>query len=338
MKIDRFSIFRRSDFRLGITLLGLAFAFITLAAMQQTALAGEAYPSRPVRLVVPTGAGGITDILARALAAKMSENMGQQVIVDNRTGAGGIIGTQIVANAAPDGYTLVLVFPSYPVNPSLYAKLPYDTIKDFAPISMIGGLTLSLIVSANFPGKNLADLIKMAKDNPGKLNYGSVGKGSLGHLGAELFLVTTGVRITQIPYKSAPQVATALIAGDISLFFSTPNTAVPLIKAGKIRALGVSSKNRLDILPDVPAIGEVVPGYEVLGWNGILAPAGTPAPIINRLHGEIVKALNDPPMIALFKRNGVDPIGNTPQQFAEIIRADIDKWTRVLRAAGIQPE
>lgn len=308
---------------------------MALASGLNPVAAADDYPNRPIRLIVPVGAGGITDILARSVATKLWEGLGQPMFVENKPGAGGIIGSDLVAKAPPNGYTLLMVFPSYPVNPSLYAKLPYDTIRDFAPIAMLGSLKLSLIVNAAFPAKNLQELISMAKDRPGHLNYGSVDVGSLGHLGAELFLSMTGVRITQIPYKSAPQAAVALMAGEISLFFSTPNTAVPQIKAGKIRALGVSSKSRLAILPDVPAIAEVVPGYEVIGWNGILAPAGTSGAVIDRLNGEIVKVLRQPEIATLFSSNGVEPIGNTPQQFGEIIRADVEKWARVIRDAGI---
>ena len=314
-----------------VALLGLAF-------MATFAMSAETYPSRTIRLVVPAGAGGITDILGRAIAAKLSESMGQPMVVENKPGASAIIGTEFVAKSPPNGYTLLMFFPPHPVNPSLYAKLPYDTVKDFAPITMLGSVKLSLIVNAAFPAKDLNELIKLAKESPGKLNYGIVDKGSLGHLGAELFLSMTGTRIAQIPYKGAPQAAAAVLSGDIALFFSTPNTAVPLIKAGKIRALGVSSRMRLDILPGVPAISEVIPGYEVLGWNGIVAPAGTPSQVIDLLHSEIVKSLKLSDMVSLFDKNGVDTVGNTPQQFAAIIKADIEKWARVLKDAGIKPE
>jgi len=314
-----------------LALLGLAF-------LAPLAISAELYPNRTIRLIVPAGAGGITDILARAVAAKMTEGMAQPIVVENKPGASAIIGTEFVAKSPPNGYTLLMFFPPHPVNPSLYAKLPYDTVKDFAPITMLGSVKLSLIVNSSLPAKDLNELIRMAKDSPGKLNYGIVDKGSLGHLGAELFLSMTGTRMAQIPYKGAPQAAAAVLSGDIALFFSTPNTAVPLIKAGKIRALGVSSKMRLDILPGVPAISEVLPGYEVLGWNGIVAPAGTPSQVIDLLQSEIVKSLKLPDMVTLFDKNGVDTVGNTPQQFAAIIKADIEKWARVLKDAGIKPE
>ncbi len=302
------------------------------------AATAENYPARPIRIVVPTGAGGITDILARIVGQRLGEGLGQPVIVDNRPGASGIVGSDIVAKSTPDGYTLLMVYPSHPVNPSLHAKMPYDTVRDFAPITMVSAVTLVLIVNAAFPAKNLQELIAMAKEQPGRLNYGSVGSGSLGHLGAELFRSLARVNLTHVAYKGAPQVTTALLSGEVSIFFDTPITVLPQVKAGKIRALGVSTKTRLAVLPDVPPIADAVPGYEVLGWNGILAPAGTPQAIIERVNAETVKVLRTPAVIALLATHGVDPIGNTPQQFSAIVRADLGKWAKVIKEAGIKAD
>jgi tripartite-type tricarboxylate transporter receptor subunit TctC len=226
-----------------ISLTGLALCAQCFPIAQ--AAAAENYPARPIRIVVPTGAGGITDILARIVGQRLGEGLGQPVIVDNRPGASGIVGSDIVAKSTPDGYTLLMVYPSHPVNPSLHARMPYDTVRDFAPITMVSAVTLVLIVNAAFPAKNLQELIAMAKEQPGRLNYGSVGSGSLGHLGAELFRSLAGVNITHVAYKGAPQVATALLSGEVSIFFDTPITVLPQANAGKVRALGASTKTRL---------------------------------------------------------------------------------------------
>jgi len=301
--------------------------------------AADAYPSRPIRLVVPTGAGGVTDILARVVSDKLRGALGQQIVVDNRGGAGGVIGSDIVAKAPPDGYTLLMVFPSHPVNPSLVRNMPFDTVRDFAPITMVGTVTQVLIVHPSFPARSVRELIAYARERPGQLNFGTVGRGSLGFLSAELFASMAGVRMVHVAYKGAPQVMTALIGGEIQIYFNVPITSLPQIKAGKVRALGVSTKSRLAIMPDVPTIAESgVPGYEVVGWNGILAPAKTPRPIIARLHDEIVKILRSPDVVESLTAQGVDPIGNTPEEFAAIVRFDVAKWARVLKNAGVTPD
>ncbi len=310
----------------------------SLIGFAHTAVA-QTYPNKPIRIVVPAGAGGITDLLARIVAQKLGENLGQQVLVDNRVGASGIVGTEIVAKSAPDGYMLLMVYPSHPANPSLFAKMPYDTVNDFSPITMVSGVRLVLTVTHALPAKSVKELIALAKSQPGTLNYGSTGKGSLGHLAAELFRSMSGAQITHVPYKGAPQVITALISGEVGMFFDPPITAVPQVKAGKTRALGVSTKTRLAVLPEVPTIHEAgVPGFEVIGWNGILAPANTPRPIIDRLHAEIVKVLRTPDVVERFTQNGADIIANTPAEFAAIVKADVAKWAKVIQSAGIRPE
>jgi tripartite-type tricarboxylate transporter receptor subunit TctC len=311
------------------------------SAVAQTAATGSAgaYPSKPIRIIVPAGAGGITDLLARIVGQKLAENVGQQVLIDNRVGASGIVGSEIVAKAPPDGYLLLMVFPSHPANPSLFAKMPYDTVNDFAPITMVSGVQLVLTVTQSLPAKSVKELIVLAKSNPGVLNYGTTGKGSLGHLAAELFRSMSGAQITHVPYKGAPQVITALISGEIGMFFDPPITAVPQVKAGKTRALGVSTTKRLAVLPDVPTVAEAgVPGFEVLGWNGILAPAATPKPIIDKLHAEIIKVLRSPDIVERFTQNGAQIIANTPTEFSAIVKADVAKWAKVIQSAGIRPE
>lgn len=318
--------------------LNALLATLLLTAVPVGAGAAEPYPVRPIRIVVPTGAGGITDLLARIVAQKLGDNLGQQLLVDNRPGASGIVGSEIVAKATPDGYTLLMVFPSHPVNLHLYPKLPYDTVKAFAPVTMVGQVVMVMLVNPSIAAKSVREFIDLTKAKPGQINFGSVGKGSLGHLSAELLRSLSGASITHVAYKGVPQVMGALVAGEVSLFFDPPITAMPQVKAGKVRALGVTTKNRLALLPDVPAIAETVPGYEVIGWNGILAPAGTPASVIDRLNAEIVKVLRSPDILEKLAQQGVEPVGNTPSAFAQIVRADIDKWGKVIREAGIRAD
>ena len=301
--------------------------------------AADSYPARPIRLVVPTGAGGITDILARMIGQKLGERLGQQVIIDNRDGANGVVGSQLVATAPPDGHTLLMVYPAHPVNPSLIAKMPYDTVKAFAPITMVSAIGLLLVVNPSLPVKSVRELIAYSKQRPGQLNYGAVGTGSLGQLGAELFRSQTGADITHVAYKSAPQIFTALLGGEISIYFvTTISIAVPLVQAGKVRALGVSSPQRLKLLPDIPAIADTVPGFEVRGWNGILAPAGTPRPVITTLNREIARIVHSPEFGERLASEAAVPIGNTPEEFDAIIRADIAKWAKVIKDAGIRSD
>ncbi|MBI3938982.1 MAG: tripartite tricarboxylate transporter substrate binding protein [Betaproteobacteria bacterium] len=315
----------------------LIFAAVLLLISGAGVDAAESYPARPIRLVVPSGAGGITDILARIIAQKVTDNLGQQVVVDNRPGASGIVGSQIVAKATPDGYTLLMVFPSHPVNPSLVPKMPYDTVRAFAPITMVSAVSSVLIVGADSPAKSARDLIAMARERPGRMNFGSVGRGSLGHLSAELLRSMTGVNITHVSYKGSPQVLSALLAGEINLYFiASAGTVVPLAKAGRVRPLAVTTKERLPILPEVPPVAEAVPGYEARGTNGILAPAGTPRAVINRLHREIVRIVRSPEFVEQLTAQGATPVGSTPPEFGAAIRADIEKWAKVIKEAGIR--
>jgi tripartite-type tricarboxylate transporter receptor subunit TctC len=301
--------------------------------------AAEKYPSRPVRIIIPSGAGGVTDILGRVIAPKLTVGLGQQVVVDNRPGASGIVGSQIVAKAAPDGYTLLMVFPSHPVNASLYRDIPYDTVKAFAPITMVSAVSPVLIVNSHFPARSVQELISIAREKPGQLNHGSVGSSSMGHLGAELFRSMAGIKITFVTYKGAPQSLTALLSGEIQFYLiGSAGTAAAQVKAGRVRALGVGAKQRIAVLPDVPPIADTLPGYEARGWNGILAPAGTPRPVIDRLHRELVKIVRSPEFAQVLTNEGATPGGNTPAEFDAIIRADVKKWAKVITDAGIRPE
>ena len=309
-----------------------ALAAVASLVVSPLSRAAEAYPSRPIRLVVPTGAGGNTDVFARVIAEKLRDSLGQAVIVDNRPGASGIVGSDIVAKAMPDGYTLLMAFPSHPVNPSLHKDLPYDTVKDFAPITMVTSVTQVLVVNPKLPVQSVKDLIAQAKEKPGTFNHGVVGSGSLGDLCARTLTAMTGAPLTQVPYKGAPQIVTAIIAGEIQIYFSAPVAVLSQIKGGRVRALGVSTRKRLAVLPDVPTIAESgVPGFEVVGWNGVLAPAKTPRPIVERLNHEIVRILRQPEVEASVTAQGIEPIGNTPEEFSRVLRADVEKWAKILK-------
>jgi tripartite-type tricarboxylate transporter receptor subunit TctC len=305
-------------------------------ALSSQALAQD-YPTRTIKMIVPTGVGGITDILARLVGKSISEQLGQAVIIDNRTGAGGILGTRAAAQADPDGYTLLMVFPSHAANPALYIKLPYDSEKDFAPISMVTKVSEILLVPNSSPAKSIPEFIALARKE--QLNYASVGVGSLAHLATELFLSTAGVKMTHIPYRGVPQAQQAVMTGEVAAFFDTPITALPQIRAGAVRALGISTRKRLDVEPELPTIAESgLPDYEVTGWNGVLAPANTPRPIIDKLNKAIVEALKTPEIEKLLREQGLEPAGNSPEEFAAVMHSDIAKWIRVTREAGIQPQ
>src|SRR3954452_22507660 len=262
-------------------LLGLMLALPAAAAQAQD------YPNRTIKIIVPTGAGGITDILARLVGKSLSEQFGQPVIIDNRTGAGGTIGTRAVAQAEPDGYTLLMAFPSHAANPAFYASLPYDSEKDFVPISMVTRVSEILLVPNSSPAKSVKELVDLARKE--QLNYASVGVGSLAHLATELFLNTARIKMTHIPYRGVPQAQQAVMTGEVALFFDTPITALPQIRAGTVRGLGISTARRLAVAQDIPTIAEAGGfDYEVTGWNGVLAPAGTPRPIVEKLNKTIV--------------------------------------------------
>jgi tripartite-type tricarboxylate transporter receptor subunit TctC len=318
-----------------------AYVLALLAALapSASALGAEAYPARPIRMIIPAGAGGVTDILGRVIAQKLSESLGQQVIVDNRPGASGVVGSQIVAKATPDGYTLLMVFPSHTVNPSLYRDIPYDTLKAFAPITMVSSVAPVLIVGSQSPARSMQDLIRLAKAKPGALNHGSVGSGSMGSLAAELLGSLAGIKFTQVAYKGSPQALTALISGELDFYLiGSVGTAAAQVKAGRVRALGVGAKERVPALPEVAPIADTVPGYEARGWNGIFATAGTPKPIIDRLNREIVRIVRSPEFGQILTREGATAVGNTPAELDAVVRADLAKWAKIIRESGIKAQ
>ena len=298
--------------------------------------AGEVYPNKPVRLVVPFGAGGTGDILARVIGQHLSTGLGQQVVIDNRPGAGGNIGADVVAKAAPDGYTLLLAANStHGANVSLYKKMPFDPVKDFAPVTLLASVSNLLLVHPSVPANSIKELIALAKSKPGQLNFASSGNGTSTHLAGELFKSMAGVDIVHIPYKSGAPAVTDLLSGHVTMLFNSTLAVLPHVKAGKLKALGISSVYRSPVLPEMPTIAESgLPGFEVTAWFGILAPAGTPKEIIHRLHAEIVKVLRLPEVKARLSDQGAEPVGNTPERFAAYIQAEIAKWAEVVKVSG----
>ncbi len=311
-----------------------AVAAVTVAA---SALAqAPAYPSKPIRLVVPFPPGGATDILARDVAQRLTEAWGQSVVVDNRPGAGGNIGTELVAKAAPDGYTLEMgTVGTHAINASLYAKMPYDPVKDFAPVILVAGVPNVLVVNPSLPVNSVAELIAYAKANPGKLNFASSGNGTSIHLSGELFKVMAGVQMVHVPYKGSAPAVQDLIAGQVQLMFDNLPPSLPQIRAGKLRALAVTSATRAPALPDVPTIAEAgLPGFEASSWFGILAPAGTPPAIVAKLNTEIGKWLATPEAQEKLRSQGASPAGGSPEDFAKHIAAETTKWAKVVKDSG----
>jgi tripartite-type tricarboxylate transporter receptor subunit TctC len=311
---------------------------ILMAAALSAALPAFAqpYPTRPIRLIVHSSPGGSSDILGRLVAQRLGETLGQQVVVENRAGASGIIGVEVAAKSPPDGYTLLITQTSLAINPSMFAKIPYNAQRDLAPITQIVSGPNVLVVHPSVPARSVKQLVALAKRRPEALVIGSPGQGTSPHLSAELFNILAGVKMEQVQYKGAGQGMIGLLSGEVALMFPTTPTAMPYIKAGRLRALGVTTASRTHALPEVPSIAEAgVPGYESTQWFGILAPAGTPRPIIDRLNqeiGRIMQALKD-----RLANEGMEVVTGTPEQFAAHIRAETEKWAKVIKTMGIRP-
>jgi tripartite-type tricarboxylate transporter receptor subunit TctC len=299
----------------------------------------QAYPVKPVRIVVPFAPGGSTDVTARLIAQKLTDAWRQQVIVDNRAGAGGNIGAEAVARAAPDGYTLLLATTGVmAINHRLYRALPYDASKDLAPVTQIGALPLILIVHPSLPARSVKDLIAIARRKPGELSYASSGIGSATHMTTELFRMMAGVDIVHVPYKGSGQAMTDLVSGQVGVAFDQITSSLPQVQAGKLRALAVTSARRFPSVPDLPTVAEAgVAGYESVSWNGIAAPAAAPRDIVNRVQAEVARAIQAPDMKERFLKDGIEGIGSTPEEFAAHIRTERAKWEKVVDKAGIKP-
>jgi len=315
-------------------------AALALVALAPAISLAQGYPTKPVRLVVPFPAAGTTDILARAAAQKLSETWNQQVIVDNRPGAGGNIGSELVAKAPHDGYTLLMgTVGTHAINASLYPKMPYDNVKDFAPIILVAGVPNVLVVNPSLPVNSVQELIAYAKANPGKLNFASSGSGTSIHLSGELFKTMTGVQMTHVPYKGSAPALTDLMGGSVQLMFDNLPSSLAFIKAGKLRALAVTSATRSPALPDVPTVAESgVPGFEASSWFGLLAPAGTPNDIILKVNADTQRWLASPDAKEKLQAQGAAAAGGTPEDFAKHIQAETAKWARVVKESGAKVE
>ncbi len=312
---------------------------VSLFATVSLAAGAQAYPSKPVKIVVPYPPGGFNDTLGRTLAAKFQDAWGQPVVVENKPGANTVIGVDHVAKAAPDGHTLLVVAFPFSVVPSLVKSLPYDTLRDFAPVILAATSPNLLVVNPQLPVKNVAELVALAKSKPEGLSYASTGNGSSNHISMELFKSLAGVKITHIPYKGSAPAVTDLLGGQVMVMFDNAPNVLPQVKAGRLRALATSGAQRTSRAPELPTVAEAgVPGYELMVWFGLVAPAGTPREIVQKLNAEVTKILAMPDVRERFLAQGVEPVGSTPEQFGEHIRAQMAKWSRVVQEAGVKAE
>ncbi len=316
----------------------LIWAGIDAAHAQRGAAAAE-YPTRPVRFIVPFAPGGGTDIVARAVAQKLTEVWGQQVVVDNRGGAGTVIGTELGARAPPDGYTILMGTTTLAINPGVRSKLPYDTLKDLVPVTQTAFQTYILAVHQSVPARDVKEFIALAKARPHMLNFGSPGTGTGSHLAGELFKAMSGTDLVHVPYRGSGPALSDLLGGQIQFIFGTILSTFPHVRAGRLRALGVSGVKRASALPEVPTIAEAgVPGYSATSWNGVLTPAGVPQPILRKLNADIVKVMHGAEVRERLAGDGAEPVGNSAQEFGAFIRSEIEKWTKVVKAANIRVE
>jgi len=308
---------------------------VAIAASMTDACAQSGYPSRSIRFIVPYPPGGPTDLMARSMSGRLSEALGQTVVVDNRAGAGGNVGAEIAAKSPPDGYTLLMgAISTHSINASLYTRLAFDPVKDFAPITQASIIPLVINAHPSLPVANVKDLIALAKKNPGQLSYGSSGNGGGTHLAGELFKMMTVTNLQHVPYKGLNPATIDVIGGNIPLVFNDLTTAIQPYKAGRIKILGVSTVKRVPQIPEVATIDETVPGYEAYTWFGVLVPAGTPQPIVDRLSRESMKILQSEEIKKRFAEVGAEPVGNSPQQFADFMAAETVKWAKVVKASG----
>ena len=330
----------RMTSNIGLGVSALAASVLLSVGVASPALA-QGFPTKPVKIVATFEPGGASDILARLIAPKLSETLGQSVLVENRPGAGGNIGTDYVAKSAPDGHTLVMGYiGTHAVNPTLYPKIPFDAVKDFAPVAFVASIPSALVVHPSVAAKSVGELIALAKSRPGQLNYGSGGAGTAPHLAAELFKTIAGVDIVHVPYKGSGPAVTDLLGGQISLMFNTMIQTIPHVQSGKLRALAVTSAKRSNAMPELPTLAESgLPGYAMVGWFGVLAPAGTPKDVVNRLNVEILKILNQADVKERLAKLGSEPTDIvTPEQFGDYIKMELTKWEKVIKSSGMRIE
>ena len=310
-----------------------------LAALMACAAAAQPFPSKPVKIIVPSAPGDGSDILARAIAQKLTERWGQTVIVENRPGAGGVIGTEAAAKSPADGYTVIMGNAgSHAINQALYAKLPYDVVRDFAPITLVASAPNVFVVNPAVPANTVAEFLALAKKEPGQYAFASGGNGSSAHLNGEMLKAFAGVELTHVPYKGASPAITDVIAGQVPLMIGNLPPILPHIKSGKLRALGVTTATRFAATPDLPPIAETVPGYESLAWFGLFAPAATPKELVNKWHADVVAVLALPDIRDRVVQLGFQAVGNTPEAYAALIRNDIAKWQRVVKVSGAKAD
>ena len=322
--------------RFAAVLAAVCFLAPSAAAAQG---APDPYPAKPVRIIIGLAPGGGTDIQARLFAQKLSEGFGRSFVVENRTGAGGTVAYALIAKSPPDGYTLLGATSGYTITPSVYSKLPYDPIKDFAPISLVAQAPFLLLTHPALPVRSVKDLLALARAKPGVLDCGSAGHGSSTHMAFELFKSLSGAKITHIPYKGTGPALIDGIAGQVHMLFGNVLSTMTHVKAGRLRALAVTTARRSTVLPELPTVAEAgVPGYEDTTWFGMIAPAGTPPAIINRLNAELIKAARSAEVVERLAPDGGEPVGNSPEQFAQLINAEIERWRKVVKSAGIKPE
>jgi tripartite-type tricarboxylate transporter receptor subunit TctC len=316
-----------------------AIAVAAFIALFHTAAYSQPYPARPIRLVVAQSVGGNADFVSRNYAQRLAERFGRQIVVDNRPGGGGVIATEIVAHALPDGYTLLVAPTQHAINPSLHSKLPYDPVRDFAPISLLGMSAAVVVVTPSLPARNIAELIALAKSRPGKLHFASSGTAAATHLAGELFKALAGVNVIHVPYKGAPPALVDLASGQVEMMFASPPSAMPLVRSGRVRAIATTGAKRAAYLPDVPtAIESGLPGYETGSWQALFAPAHTPPAVVDRVYREVADIARQPEMRDRLAADGSEPIGSTPRELAEHIRAEMARYAKVIKTIGLKLE
>ena len=296
------------------------------------------YPGRPIRVIVPFAPGGGLDISTRLIGQKLTEKWGQNIVVDSRPGAATIVGTEIASKAAPDGYTLLMITTTFAINPGLYPKLPYDPVRDFMPVTQLNSQPNVIVVAISFTGNSVKDLIALAKIRPGELTFATPGAGSAPHLAAEMFQRVAGVSMIHVPYKGIPPAVTDVIGGRVTMLFTTTISAAPHIKAGKLRAVAITSAKRQPSMPDVPTVGESLPGYRAEAFQGMVVPARVPQDIVSKLSAEVARIVRLPDVAQRFQFDGAEPVGSAPKEFAVFLKAEMQKWSKVIKDAGIKPE